>query len=454
MVSASPDDEAAIRAAVERAAEAMRAEALHDPLTGLPNRALLLDRLAQATARARRAGTLAAVLFIDLDRFKLVNDSFGHATGDELLVAVGRRLRTELRASDTVARLGGDEFALVAEDVGAPVDALEIAERLIGALDEPFTVAGRELYVGASIGIAMSEGEDDPEELLRCADTAMYRAKQETTSAYEVFEPHMRSALVERMELEADLRRAIENEDLHLVYQPIVSLGDGELIGFEALARWIHPERGFVSPGDFIPLAEETGLILPLGRWVLDAACRQLAEWGAPDVLMSVNISGVQLRRPGFTDEALRTVAAHGLATGDVMLEVTETILMQNTDSAVTRLHELRALGFRLGIDDFGTGYSSLRYVRNFPVHVLKVAKPFVDEVAEGGDGAAVAGAVVQLGQNLGLQLIAEGIEHPEQADALDAMGCELGQGFHFSRPLDAEAAGALIAPRPAARAA
>jgi diguanylate cyclase (GGDEF)-like protein len=392
------------------------------------------------------------VLFLDLDRFKLVNDSYGHAVGDELLSAVAGRIRASVRDRDTVARLGGDEFALVLADIGAPVDAMEVAERLIGAIDEPFSLAGRELHIGASIGIALTESgsDDDPEELLRSADTAMYRAKQELMSCYELFEPGMRSAVVERIELEADLRRAIEQEAFSLAYQPIVEVASGKLVGFEALARWIDSERGFVSPVDFIPLAEETGLILPLGRWVTRTACEQLAAWrrehDCPDLIMSINISGVQLGAHGFLQETPRIVEESGLQPRDVMLEITETVLMQNTDAALARLHALRALGFHLAVDDFGTGYSSLRYVRSFPVDILKVAKDFIDGVANDDGEQAVAAAIVQLGHSLDLRLIAEGIEDEAQQHALAALNCELGQGYHFARPMDPVAAGEWIA--------
>jgi EAL domain-containing protein (putative c-di-GMP-specific phosphodiesterase class I) len=306
------------------------------------------------------------------------------------------------------------------------------------------------VHVGASIGIALPEGKEDPEELLRSADTAMYAAKQELMSSYELFEPAMRSAIVERIELEADLRRAIEQQAFSLAYQPIVEVASGRLIGFEALARWIDADRGFVSPADFIPLAEETGLILPLGSWVMQTACDQLAAWrqehDCPDLIMSINISGVQLRRHGFLQEVPRIVEESGLQPRDVMLEITETVLMQDTDAALARLHALRAQGFHLAVDDFGTGYSSLRYVRSFPVDILKIAKDFIDGVANDDGEQAVAAAIVQLGHSLELRLIAEGIEDAEQQAALAALNCELGQGYHFARPMDPVAAGEWIA--------
>ena len=425
-------------------------EAQHDPLTALPNRALLLERLDDAIVGARRSGTSVAVLYVDLDRFKLVNESYGHAVGDELLVAVADRIRAQVRAGDILARLGADEFALVLPDVPAPVDAMELADRLITALDEPFDLGGREVHVGASIGVALAERDDEAEDLLRGADTAMHGAKQELMSSWELFEPSMRSALLERIELESDLRRAIEREAFSLAYQPIVEVASGRLVGFEALARWIDADRGFVSPADFIPLAEETGLILPLGEWVMRTACEQLAAWqrehDCHGLLMSINISGVQLRRHGFLQEVQRIVAEAGLQASDVMLEITETVLMQDTDAALARLHALRALGFHLAVDDFGTGYSSLRYVRSFPVDILKVAKDFIDGVANDDGEQAVAAAIVQLGHSLGLRLIAEGIEDEAQQHALAALNCELGQGYHFARPMDPVAAGEWIA--------
>jgi diguanylate cyclase (GGDEF)-like protein len=423
-------------------------EALHDPLTGLPNRSLLLDRLAQALEVTRREASRVGVLFVDLDRFKLVNDSYGHATGDGLLVAVAERIRRELRSGDTAARLGGDEFAVVMTGEADREAAAALAERLIESFGHPFHIGGRELYIGASVGIAL--GDEDAEELLRMADTAMYRAKSDTTSHYAFYASGMRSALRDRVELEGDLRRAIEREELDLAYQPIVSLEDESIVAFEALARWQHPERGFVSPGEFIPLAEETGLIIPLGDWVLRTALAQLARWrdryDTGSLSMSINISGAQLRRRDFLAEVVREVELHGLEPRHVMLEITETIIMQDTEASIAGLAALRDHGFSLAIDDFGTGYSSLQYVRSFPVDVLKVAKPFVDGVALGPDDAAVAAAVVQLGRSLGLTLVAEGIEDADQHAALVELGCERGQGFHFARPMTAADAGVALA--------
>jgi diguanylate cyclase (GGDEF)-like protein len=423
-------------------------QALHDPVTGLPNRTQLLARLQAALAAARAEGGEVALLMLDLDRFKLVNDSYGHATGEALLSAVAARLRRQLRADDTAARLNGDEFAIIMAGAAGRDEARLLAERLTEALGHPFQVEGHELYSGASVGIAV--GDAAPEELLGMADTALHRAKADPNGRQAFYEDGMRTALRERIELERDLRRAIEREELTLAYQPIVDLGNGAIVAFEALARWTHPERGFVSPGEFIPLAEETGLIVPLGDWVMHTALAQLAAWreryDTGDLGMSINISGAQLRRPTFLTEVTQAVELHGLEPRLVMLEITETIIMEDTEASIAGLEALRDHGFSLAIDDFGTGYSSLQYVRRFPVDVLKVAKPFVDGVAHGRADAAVAAAVVQLGRSLDLRLIAEGIEHAEQHVALSALGCQQGQGYHFARPMSAPDAGVALA--------
>jgi diguanylate cyclase (GGDEF)-like protein len=437
-------EHASLALAAAKTVDTMR-QAFTDPLTGLANRALFLDRLEHAFHRAERSDDEATVLFLDLDRFKLVNDSYGHAVGDELLIAVARRLQGCLRQAETAARLGGDEFAVLLEEEEGPRDAPRVAKRILQTLREPFVLHGKDVFISASIGIA-SAGTGTAEELLRDADVAMYRAKAQGKSCYRVFEPGMHAEVVERLELEADMQRALERGGFEIHYQPIVELAGGRIVGVEALVRLRHPERGLVPPGVFIPLAEETGLILPIGRFVLREACHQVAIWQAdapqssPPLGLSVNLSGRQLQQPGTAAEVADAVTAAGLAPGSLTLELTETVLMQDTDLAVVRLEELRRLDVRLAIDDFGTGYSSLRYLQQLPIDVLKVAKPFVDALGREADEGAVARAIVDLARALKLDTVAEGIEEEGQAKRLLELGCRLGQGFHFARPMDAAA--------------
>ncbi|MDX6664366.1 MAG: hypothetical protein QOG68_572, partial [Solirubrobacteraceae bacterium] len=351
---------------------AMVHQALHDALTGLPNRALFLDRLEHALARAVRGGNEVAVLFLDLDRFKTVNDSLGHAAGDELLCIVARRIATCMRAADTAARLGGDEFAVLLEDLVSTTEAVRVAERIIESLKEPIEIAGREVYVGASIGIAT--GNHGAPDLLRHADVAMYRAKALGKGRYAMFEEGMQAEVVERLDLEADLQRAIDRDELEVFYQPIITLASGELAGHEALVRWRHPTRGLMSPVAFIPMAEETGLIGPIGRFVLREACLQAAAWqviGGTHLSMNVNLSGRQLEDPALIEEVTAVLRETGLPADRLVLEITETVLMHDTEATIERLRALRALGVRLAVDDFGTGYSSLRYLNRFPLDVL-----------------------------------------------------------------------------------
>ncbi len=417
-------------------------QAFHDALTGLPNRALFLDRLEHALARARRGQTALAVLFVDLDRFKLINDTLGHAAGDELLVQASQRLRATVREADTPARFGGDEFAILLEDNENTPDATHVAQRVIDTLQAPFNVGGREVFVSASVGIATSHaGQEDAAELLRNADVAMYRAKHQGSGGYHIFEPGMRVALLERLELEADLQRAVEQQEFTLVYQPIMSLDAPAMSGFEALVRWSHPTRGLVSPMDFIPLAEEAGLILPIGRWVLHQACQQAARWqleylSDPPRTVSVNLSARQLQQAGLVDEIADALAASRLDPGCLILEITESVLIQDTEATIAKLGELKGLGVRVAIDDFGTGYSSLSYLRQLPIDILKVDKSFIDGVQESPEASAVARAIIRLGRTLSLQTVAEGIEEPTQLDALRKMHCDLGQGYLFAKPL------------------
>jgi diguanylate cyclase (GGDEF)-like protein len=433
--------QASLALAAARTVDTMR-HAFNDSLTGLANRALFLDRLDQALARAQRARRSVTVLYLDVDRFKLVNDSLGHVTGDALLVAVADRIKRAVRGAETVARLGGDEFAVLLEDASED-DAVQVADRIREALAAPLQVNDREVTVTASIGIAAGNGAAD--ELVRDADVAMYRAKAAGKGRYQVFEPSMHADAVARLELEADIERAVAREEFVVHYQPIVGLDDGRILGVEALARWQHPERGLIPPSEFIPVAEETGLIVPIGELVLRAACRQVALWQAElgdgqPLAISVNVAAGQLAQATFIDTVRAAIDDARLAAGTLLLELTETVIMQDTDASIAQLRSLKELNVRIAVDDFGTGYSSLRYLQRFPIDILKIAKPFVDGVADDGDEAIMARTVVDLSRNLGLATIAEGIEHEEQAAALRDLGCSLGQGFLYSRPLPADA--------------
>jgi diguanylate cyclase (GGDEF)-like protein len=432
-----------------RRVDTMLHQALHDALTGLPNRALFTDRIQHALTQGRRRGTTCGVIFLDLDRFKTVNDSLGHAAGDELLVTVARRIDESLRSADTAARLGGDEFAILLEDLSGVQEAVLVAERLTEALHAPVVVQGREVLVCASVGIAV--GNVGSSELLRQADVAMYRAKAEGKGRYRVFEESMQADVVERLELEGELQRAIERDEIAVHYQPVIALDGQTLAGFEALARWTHPTRGLVPPPQFIPLAEENGSIVTLGRQILRTACRQAARWmdefptDEPRI-MSVNLSGRQLEDPNIVSDVAAALADSGLPAAALVLEITETVLMHDTEATIARLTALKALGVRLAVDDFGTGYSSLRYLRRFPIDILKMAKPFVDGLDDDDEGRALARAIIELATSLKLACIAEGIEQSGQADALHELGCGLGQGFHFARPMASDAMTALIA--------
>ncbi|HEV7496038.1 putative bifunctional diguanylate cyclase/phosphodiesterase [Baekduia sp.] len=438
-----------------RRVDTMLHQALHDALTGLPNRALFTDRIQHALVQARRRGTTCGVIFLDLDRFKTVNDSLGHGAGDELLVAVARRLAGSLRSADTAARLGGDEFAVLLEDLGGVPEAVLVAERITAALSTPIVISGREVYVKVSLGIAV--GGHEASELLRQADVAMYRAKRDGKGRFRVFEDSMQAEVVERLELEGELLRAIERDEVEVHYQPVIALDGQTLAGFEALARWTHPTRGLVPPPQFIPLAEENGSIIELGRQILRTACRQAAQWlqefpTAEPRIMSVNLSGRQLEDPNIVADVAAALADSGLPASALVLEITETVLMHDTEATISRLTALKALGVRLAVDDFGTGYSSLRYLRRFPIDILKMAKPFVDGLDTGDDeGRALARAIVDLASSLKLACIAEGIEAGAQADVLHDLGCGMGQGFHFARPMASDAMTALIAEPPGA---
>ena len=438
----------------------LRHQAFHDALTGLPNRALFEDRVGHAVARARRHGRGLAVLFVDLDDFKTVNDSLGHAAGDDMLRGAAERLDHCTRTADTVARLGGDEFAVLVEEAEGPTRADEVAKRIHGALEKPFTISGHELFVHASIGVALAEHGATSEELLRNADMAMYAAKGAGKGRSETFMPTMHMAAQKRLQLSGDLRRALREGELSVHYQPLVDLGDQRVLGCEALARWEHPELGNVPPLDFIPIAEETGLIVPLGRWILGVACRQAREWQLtrPDekpIYVSVNVSARQFRQPGTVVEQVSSALAESGADSSLLvLEITESVLMQDRKAVSGELSELRRLGVRVAIDDFGTGYSALSYLREFPIDMVKMDQSFVNDLSGGAGDAALVRSVVELGEALDMQIVAEGIERQDQLDSLSGLSCDVGQGYFFARPLDGAAMSALLAeqiPRPEA---
>jgi diguanylate cyclase (GGDEF)-like protein/PAS domain S-box-containing protein len=423
----------------ERALETrLRHQALHDPLTGLANRELFQDRVDHALERSGRRGATHAVLFLDLDTFKAVNDTLGHVTGDRLLVEFAERLSENLRAGDTAARLGGDEFAVLLEDISEG-EATGVATRFLEVFRRPVRVEGREVVLTASVGIAVTEPERTAEELLRNADLAMYEAKRRGRNRWTVFSTDLHAAARQRFEVEADLRAALERDELSLQYQPVVTLPEGRIIGIEALVRWRHPERGPLSPAEFIPVAEDSGLIHPLGRWVLHTACREFSRWTAryPAARhLSVNVSTRQLD-DGFVTEVDAALAAADLEPGRLVLEITESLFIGDVAATVARLQRLKRLGVRLAMDDFGTGYSSLSYLGDLPLDILKIDKSFVDVVSEGPEKSAVARAVIRLARTFGLLVVAEGVEEAEQVESLVALGCTLAQGYWFSRPLD-----------------
>jgi len=416
-------------------------QAFHDSLTGLANRALFTERITHAIERGTRRRNLFAVLFVDLDDFKTVNDSLGHAAGDELLVTVAQRIRASIRPEDTCARLGGDEFAVMIESVADAEGAITVARRILETMAQPFVIAGSDVSVQGSVGIALGSGGQTASEVMRSADLAMYRAKSEGKGTFALYEPSMHELVLERLGLKADLQRAVVAEEFDVHYQPIVALQSGGVVGVEALVRWKHPERGLVLPGEFIGLAEETGVILPLGRHVLNEACRQVASWrqrGHSGLGISVNLSAKQLASRQLPFEVADALAGSSLDASALTLEITESTLLDN-QIVIGRLDELKRIGVRIAIDDFGTGYSSLNYLRRFPVDTLKIAKAFIDDLGTNDEQDRLVAAILRLGSTMGLETIAEGIEREQQLDRLRSLKCRYGQGFLYSRPVPAE---------------
>ena len=422
-------------------------QAFHDSLTGLANRVLFANRIEHALGRGKRHQNLFAVLFIDLDDFKTVNDSLGHAAGDALLVAVAGRISSCIRPEDTCARLGGDEFAVMIEDLASPDAALTVARRILQVMGKPLTIEGSEVAVQGSVGVALGAIDQTASEVMRSADLAMYRAKSEGKGRYALYEPSMHDRVLERLALKADLQRARVEEEFSVHYQPIVAVQTGEIVAVEALLRWRHPERGLVLPGEFMALAEETGLVLPLGEHVLREACGQVAIWrgrGHPALGVNVNISAKQLASSQLPDEVGGALAGAGLEPSALTLEITESMLL-DSQVVIRRLEELRQIGVRIAIDDFGTGYSSLNYLRRFPVDTLKIARAFVEELGTSPDQERLVAAILRLGTTLGLESIAEGVETEAQRDRLLALRCRYAQGFLYSHPLPAEDLGGVL---------
>lgn len=419
-------------------------DAFHDTLTDLPNRTLFMDRLRLAVERAkRRSDFLFAVLFLDLDRFKDINDSLGHLTGDQLLISIAKMLGEDLRSTDTVARFGGDEFVILLEDISDIGDATHIADRIQEKLTKSFKLLDREVFVTTSIGIVLSmTGYQRAEDVIRDADIAMYRAKAQGRARYEIFDSAMRDRIIDRISLETDLRQAFERNELTMFYQPIVSLTDNRIIGFEALVRWQHPERGLLSPSEFIPMAEETGLILPIGRWVLREACSQMHTWlndfpTDPPLTLSVNLSGKQVAQPDLYDQVEQILKETSLESRSLKLEITESAIMDNIDFAVQVFTRLQALGVQIQVDDFGIGYSSLNYLSHFPINTLKIDRTFVRNMTKDSNYLKIVQAIIMLAHGLGMTVIAEGVETDVQLTQIKALGCELGQGFFISKPWD-----------------
>ena len=440
----SANQELQVEIAERRRAEAaLRYEALHDSLTGLGNRALLMSSLETLCKKSHQDDRfLFALLFLDLDNFKLINDSLGHSIGDHLLCAVGWRVLESVRLQDKVTRLGGDEFAIILDGMNQPATAEIVGRRILASLAKPFELHGQEIFISASLGVALSDGRSTPERLLRDADAAMYRSKSVERGGLAVFDQQLHESAVEELQIRNELRRVLEREELVLYYQPIVSLKTGQMNGCEALLRWNRPGQGLVPPARFIPLAEDSGLIVEIGEWALKQVCNQLATWkssGMPDLFASVNVSALQFRQPTFVDMVAEILLTYRIDPATIHLEVTETLLMENTEVTSRRLRDLRGLGVQVVIDDFGTGYSSLSYLRRWAIDALKVDRSFVNAARLDPASAEIVAAIVALAKALRVEVVAEGVEFPDQMQMLTQMGCEYAQGFLLGRPVSAE---------------
>lgn len=427
-------------------------QALHDHLTGLPNRLLLADRINQGLHRGERSGSSVAVAFLDLDHFKLINDTQGHAEGDALLRAVAERLSGAVRAGDTVARFGGDEFVIVYEEVGGDEEATQLGERVRQVLEEPFLLGGEKIYVSASLGVAVGTAESTAEALLRDADAAMYHAKIEGRARTQIFDEEIRARASWRRNTEKALRRAIDEGDFILAYQPIVAVDAGWVVGAEALLRWNHSERGPVPPSDFIPVAEETGLIVPLGEWVVETACRQLDRWRREithvPLFMSINMSARELRA-GAGDLLLRTAARYRLDPSKLMVEITEGSVMVDVTGSLETLNQLKEAGVQIALDDFGVGYSSLNYLKRFPIDVIKIDRSFISGLGTDENDSAIVSAIAAIARGLKVAVVAEGVETPEHLYGLRRLACQYAQGYSFAPPLDPESFAELVRSRP-----
>jgi diguanylate cyclase (GGDEF)-like protein len=441
---------------LDRAREQLVYETCHDKLTGLPNRTLFVDRLEQTIRNSRRRkDALFAVTLLDLDRFRAVNVGLGHRAGDRLIIEMARRLEACLRGGDTVARIGGDEFVILLQEIEDVTDTVRVAERIKEALAVPVNLHGQQVCISASMGIVLSDpGYDQPEDMLRDADIALHRAQSSGTAHHEVFDRAMHERAVARLQLENDLRLAVEREEFRVHYQPIVALVTGRIMGLEALVRWQHPKQGLVPPMEFIPLAEETGLIVPMGFWVLREACGQMRDGLSkfstdPPLLLSVNLSARQFSQPDLVDQIQRILRESGVEAGSMMLEITESVVMEHAESAAAALTQLKTLGVQLSIDDFGTGYSSLSCLHSYPIDSLKIDRSFVGKMGMDTKNMEIVRTIVALAENLGMHVTAEGIETAEQLAQLRGLQCECGQGYLFSKPLEADAIEQLLSSKP-----